>query len=52
MPDLDPSALVATMPFAVQSGVEVSAANQEAVIGHLDSSEERCTVDGLMPPKR
>ena len=46
--DLDPSALVATMPFAVQSGVEISAASKEAVVGHIDWSEERCTIGGLM----
>ena len=48
MSDLDPSALVATMPFAVQSGVEISAASKEAVVGHIDWSEERCTIGGLM----
>ena len=46
--DLDPSALVATMPFAEQSGVEISAASKEAVVGHIDWSEERCTIGGLM----
>ena len=48
MSDLDPSALVATMPFAVQSGVEISAASKDAVVGHIDWSEERCTIGGLM----
>jgi 1,4-dihydroxy-2-naphthoyl-CoA hydrolase len=45
---LDPSALAATMPFAVHSGIEVTAADREGVVGHLDWSEERCTIGGLM----
>ena len=48
MPELDLSALAATMPFAVQSGVEITAASQDAVVGHLDWSEDRCTIGGLM----
>lgn len=48
MPDLDPSTLAATMPFAVHSGVEITAADLGAVVGHLDWSEERCTTGGLM----
>lgn len=48
MPDLDPSTLAATMPFAVHSGVEITAADSEAVVGHLDWSEARCTTGGLM----
>jgi 1,4-dihydroxy-2-naphthoyl-CoA hydrolase len=46
--DLDPSALVATMPFAVQIGVEITSADRDAVVGYLDWSEERCTIGGLM----
>ena len=48
MPELDPSALAATMPFAVRNGVEITAASPEEVVGHLDWSEERCTIGGLM----
>jgi uncharacterized protein (TIGR00369 family) len=46
--DLDLAALVATMPFAVHSGVEITASSRDAVVGHLDWSEERCTTGGLM----
>lgn len=48
MPELDPSTLGATMPFALHSGVEITAARPDAVVGHLDWSEERCTTGGLM----
>jgi len=48
MAPLDPSALAATMPFAVQNGVEVTHADQANVVGHLDWAEERCTIGGLM----
>ena len=48
MTDLDLAALVATMPFAVHSGVEITASSRDAVVGHLDWSEERCTTGGLM----
>jgi len=48
VPDLDPSTLAATMPFAVHSGVEITAASPHAVVGHLDWTEERCTTGGLM----
>lgn len=48
MPELDPSTLAATMPFALHSGVEITAAAPETVVGHLDWSEERCTTGGLM----
>ena len=48
MPDLDLSALVATMPFAGHTGVEITAASRDAVVGHLDWREDRCTTGGLM----
>lgn len=48
MTELDLTALVATMPFAVHSGVEITASSRDAVVGHLDWSEERCTTGGLM----
>ncbi|MFP5255673.1 MAG: PaaI family thioesterase [Acidimicrobiia bacterium] len=48
-PDLnDPAALVATMPFAVHTGVAITAADRDAVVGHLDWAPERCTVGGLV----
>lgn len=45
---LDPAALVATMPYAVQTGVVITSASKEAVVGHLDWAPERCTIGGLM----
>ena len=44
----DPAALVATMPFAVHAGVEITAADRDAVVGHLDWAPERCTIGGLV----
>ena len=48
MAPLDPSTLTATMPFAVQSGVTITEADRERVVGHVDWSEERCTIGGLL----
>lgn len=45
---LDPAALAATMPFAVQSGVSIESASRDAVIGHIDWHADRCTIGGLM----
>ena len=45
---LDPAALVATMPFAVHAGVDIESASKDAVVGHVDWAEERCTIGGLM----
>jgi uncharacterized protein (TIGR00369 family) len=45
---LDPAALLATMPFAVHAGVVIDAASKEAVVGHVDWAEERCTIGGLL----
>jgi uncharacterized protein (TIGR00369 family) len=45
---LDPAALLATMPFAVHAGVVIDAASTDAVVGHLDWAEERCTIGGLL----
>ncbi len=45
---LDPAALVATMPFAVHVGVSIESASKDAVVGHVDWAEERCTIGGLM----
>ena len=48
-PDLnDPASLVATMPFAVHTGVEITKADRDAVVGHLDWAPERCTIGGLV----
>jgi len=44
----DPAALVATMSFAVHTGVEMTAADRDAVVGHLDWAPERCTIGGLV----
>ena len=44
---LDPAAFAATMPFAVTNGVELTAVTAEAVVGHLDWAEARCTIGGL-----
>jgi uncharacterized protein (TIGR00369 family) len=48
MASLDPAAMAATMPFAVHNGVEITAADEQEVVGHLDWAEERCTIGGLM----
>jgi uncharacterized protein (TIGR00369 family) len=45
---LDPAALVATMPYAVHTGVEIASASKDEVVGHLDWAPERCTIGGLM----
>ena len=44
----DAAALVATMPFAVHIGVEITETTKEAVTGHLDWSEDCCTIGGLL----
>jgi 1,4-dihydroxy-2-naphthoyl-CoA hydrolase len=36
------------MPFALHCGVSIEAASKEAVVGHLDWAEDRCTIGGLM----
>lgn len=45
-PDL--AALVATMPFAVASGVEIDHASPEEVAGGMDRAAERCTIGELL----
>ena len=47
-PPVDPAALVATMPFAVLAGITIESAVKEAVVGHVDWAEERCTIGGLV----
>lgn len=44
----DAAALVATKPFAVHTGVEITETTKEAVTGHLDWSEDCCTIGGLL----
>jgi uncharacterized protein (TIGR00369 family) len=48
MTDLEPRDALDTMPFAVHTGVEITSVSREAVVGHLDWSEERCTIGGLL----
>ncbi len=48
MPDLEPADLLATMPFAVATGIELDRAGPEEVAGRLPWSPERCTAGGLM----
>lgn len=45
---LDPAAMVATMPYAVLTGVEITSASRDGVVGHLDWAPERCTIGGLL----
>jgi uncharacterized protein (TIGR00369 family) len=45
---MDLDALVATMPFAVTTGIAIDAASKDEVRGHLEWSPERCTTAGLM----
>ena len=45
---MDPADLLATMPYAVQTGVVITSASKEAVVGHLDWAAERCTIGGLV----
>jgi uncharacterized protein (TIGR00369 family) len=43
-----PADLLALMPFAVASGIELDAAAPGEVRGHLPWSAQRCTAGGLM----
>ncbi len=47
-PSADLVALVASMPFAVATGVEIDAATAGAVRGRLGWAPERCTTAGLL----
>lgn len=42
------AALVASMPFAVHTGVRITEASPERVTGELDWSPDRCTVAGMV----
>ena len=44
----DPQALAAAMPFAVEMGVEVTAATAEEVRGRLAWAPGRCTSGGVL----
>lgn len=44
----DPGALVALMPFAEATGMQLSSAAPEEVIGTLAWSAQRCTAGGVM----
>jgi uncharacterized protein (TIGR00369 family) len=48
VPDVDPAALLAMMPFAVATGIEVDRAAAEEVTGRLAWSPERCTAGFVM----
>ena len=45
---MDPAALLAMMPFAVATGIEVDRAAPEEVTGRLAWSPERCTAGFVM----
>ena len=45
---MDLDALVATMPFAVANGVQLTAASADEARGRLAWSPERCTLGGTM----
>src|SRR3954469_7803484 len=44
----DPGQLVATMPFAVNLGIEIDAASVEEVVGRMAWTPERCTAGGVL----
>lgn len=46
--DLDLTSLVASMPFAVELGVELRSATAEEVVGTMPFDERRCTVGNLL----
>ena len=49
LPDTsDPAALLATMPYAVHTGVVIDEVGMDAVDGHLDWAPERCTIGGIL----
>ena len=45
---LNPADLLATMPYAVHTGVVIDTANKESVTGRLDWAAERCTIGGVL----
>jgi 1,4-dihydroxy-2-naphthoyl-CoA hydrolase len=44
----DPGQLVATIPFAVELGIEIDAASAEEVVGRMAWAPERCTAGGVL----
>ncbi|HEX9991460.1 MAG TPA: PaaI family thioesterase [Acidimicrobiales bacterium] len=44
----DPASLLALMPFAAASGVEITSAGPDAVVGRLAWAPERCTGGGVL----
>jgi 1,4-dihydroxy-2-naphthoyl-CoA hydrolase len=44
----DPGQLVATMPFAVELGIEIDAASPQEVVGRMPWAPERCTAGGVL----
>lgn len=44
----DVSALLASMPFAAQVGIELQAASADEAVGSLAWSPDRCTAGGLL----
>src|ERR687893_785013 len=47
-PPMDPAALLALMPFAVATGIELDRAGPGEVTGRLPWSPERCTAGGVL----
>jgi uncharacterized protein (TIGR00369 family) len=48
MPDLSPADLLAMMPFAAVTGIELDRAGPDQVAGRLPWAPERCTAGGLL----
>jgi len=44
----DAGQLVATMPFAVELGIEIDAASPQEVVGRMAWAPERCTAGGVL----
>jgi uncharacterized protein (TIGR00369 family) len=47
-PRMDPAALLALMPFAVTTGIELDRADPGEVAGRLPWAPERCTAGGVL----
>jgi 1,4-dihydroxy-2-naphthoyl-CoA hydrolase len=45
---VEPADITATMPFAVATGVEITAAAADEVVGTLAWREDRCTTGGIL----
>ena len=45
---MDLAATLATMPFAVATGIELESATADEVRGRLAWADDRCTIGGLM----